>query len=109
MSIARKISDAILNEIRAILREYMRETEIAVKRRLQKFLIMLVIVGVLTALVISLLGSASLFLLIGSLKYLELSMPAWKAWDIIGLTSVVVGGVLFLVLFMIIKKQLRDL
>jgi hypothetical protein len=109
MSIARKISDAILHEIRAFLREYMRETEIAVKRRLQKLLIMGVIVSVLTALVISLLGSAALFLLVGSLKYLETSMPAWKAWDIMGLTAGVVGAVLFLVLFMIIKKQIQSL
>jgi glycopeptide antibiotics resistance protein len=34
-------------------------------------------------------------------------MPAWKAWDIMDLTSGVIGGLLFLVLFIIIRKQLR--
>jgi hypothetical protein len=35
-------------------------------------------------------------------------MPAWKAWYIIGLTSGVVGSLLFLVLFIFIRKQLRS-
>jgi hypothetical protein len=58
-----------------------------------------IVISILSALVISLLGSASLFLVIGSLEYLSTFMPMWKAWDIMGLTSGVIGGLLFLVLF----------
>jgi di/tricarboxylate transporter len=94
---------------KAILTEEVRETENALKKRLQKLLIIGIIVSVLLSLVISLIGSASIFILIGSLKYLSTSMPKWKAWYIIGLTSGVIGGVLFLVLFIIIKKQLKSL
>jgi amino acid transporter len=109
LSFVKKIAEEILNEIRATLREYAHETEAALKKRLRKILTIGIIVGVLTTLVVSLLGSAVLFILIGSLKYLETSMPAWKAWDIMGLTSGVIGGVLFLVLIVIIRKQLRSI
>jgi di/tricarboxylate transporter len=94
---------------KAILGEYVHETETALKKRLQRLLITGIIVSVLLSLVISLIGAASLFILIGSLKYLSTFMPEWKAWDIIGLTSGVIGGLLFLVLFIIIRKQLRSL
>jgi di/tricarboxylate transporter len=109
LSIVRKITDALLNEIKAILREYVEETETAVKKRLQRLLIMGIIIGVLAALVVSLLGSASIFLLIGSLKYLSTFMPEWEAWDIMGLTSGLIGGLLFLVLFIFIRRRLRTL
>ena len=107
MPLLREIIDALLNEIKAILREYMQETENALKKRLQRLLIMGIVVSVLLALVISLIGSAALFLLIGQLKYLSTMMPEWEAWDIMGLTSGVIGALLSLVLFIIIKKQLR--
>ncbi len=107
MSFVREIIDALVKEIRAVLREYVRETEDAVKKRLQRLLISGIIVGVLLALVISLIGSAVLFLLIGSLKYLSTSMPAWEAWSVMGLTSAVIGGLLFLALFLFIRKELR--
>jgi len=104
----KEIIYALLNELKAILKEYVHETETALKKRLQKLLITGIIVGVLVALAISLAGSAALFLLIGSLKYLSTSMPAWQAWTIMGLTSAVIAGLLFLALFIIIKKQLRS-
>lgn len=104
----KEIIYALLNEIKAILKEYVHETETALKKRLQRLLITGVIVGVLAALVISLVGSAALFLLIGSLKYLSTSMPVWQAWTIMGLTSAAIAGLLFLVLFIIIKKQLSS-
>jgi len=104
----KEIIYAVLNEIKAILREYLRETETALKKRLRKLLITGTVVSVLVALIISLIGSAALFLLIGSLKYLSTFMPEWKAWYIIGLTSGVIGGLLFLVLFIFISKQLRS-
>ena len=108
MPSVKEIIYAVLNEIKAVLREYMHETEIALKKRLQKLLITGIIVSVLVALVILLVGSAVLFLLIGSLKYLSTLMPVWQAWAIMGFTSAAIAGLLFLVLFIIIKKQLRS-
>ena len=107
MSFVREIIDVLLKEIKAVLREYVHETEAALKKRLQRLLVSGVIVSVLLAIVISLIGSAILFLLIGSLKYLSTLMPAWKAWGIMGLTSAVIGILLLLALFIFIKKQLR--
>jgi phosphotransferase system glucose/maltose/N-acetylglucosamine-specific IIC component len=74
--------------------------------RLKKLLIISIVGAVLTALGISLAGSAALFILIGSLRYLETFMPAWQAWLIMGATSAVVAAALFVVLFLIIRKQL---
>jgi di/tricarboxylate transporter len=105
---AKEIIYSLLNEIRTILKEYVHDTETALKKRLQKLLIIGIVVSVLLALVISFIGSASLFILIGSLKYLSTLMPAWKAWYIIGITSGVIGGLLFLALFLFIRKQLRS-
>jgi hypothetical protein len=34
-------------------------------------------------------------------------MPAWKAWYITGITSGVIGALLLLALFIIIRKQLK--
>jgi hypothetical protein len=42
------------------------------------------------------------------LKYLSTFMPAWMAWDIMGLTSGIIGALLLLVLFIIIRNQLRS-
>ena len=108
MPSVKEIIYALLNEIKSILKEYVHETETALKKRLQKLLITSIIVSVLVALVILLVGSAALFLLIGSLKYLSTSMPAWQAWTIMGFTSFAIAGLLFLVLFIIIKRQLRS-
>jgi phosphotransferase system glucose/maltose/N-acetylglucosamine-specific IIC component len=60
------------------------------------------------ALGISFIGSASLFILIGSFKYLSTTMPAWEALYIMGITSAVIAGGLFFTLFIIIKKQLSS-
>jgi len=98
----------LLNEVKSILREYLRETEDALKKRLQRLLISGIIVSVLVSLVILLAGSAALFLLIGSLKYLSTFMPVWMAWTIMGLTSAVIAALLFAVLFIFIKKQLKS-
>jgi len=104
----KEIIYALLNELKAILREYFRETENALKKRLQKLLITGIVVIVLIALVVSLIGSAALFLLVGSLKYLSTFMPAWQAWTIMGLISGVIGGLVFSVLFIIIRRQLKS-
>jgi ABC-type multidrug transport system fused ATPase/permease subunit len=103
-----EIIKLFFNEIKAILKEYLNETEAALKKRLKKLLITSIIVSVLLVLVISLIGSASLFSLIGSLEYLMTFMPAWKAWYITGISSGVIGVLILLVLFLFIRKQLRS-
>ena len=102
----REIIATILNEIKAALKEYANEAEAAFKKRIKKLLITSIVSTVLMSLGISLAGSASLFILIGSLRYLETTMPAWKAWFIIGATSAIAAAALFIALALIIKKQL---
>ena len=104
----REIIGAILSEIKAILKEYMNEAEASVKKRLKKLIIISIVGSVLMALGISFIGSASLFILIGSFKYLSTSMPAWEALYIMGITSGIIAGVLFFALFIIIRNQLRS-
>jgi ABC-type multidrug transport system fused ATPase/permease subunit len=104
----KEIIEALFNEIKAILKEYLNETETALKKRLKKLLISSIIVSVLTTLVISFIGSASLFILIGSLEYLMTLMPAWKAWYITGISSGVIGALILFGLLLFIRKQLRS-
>ena len=104
----REIIRAILNEIKAILKEYMNEAEVAFKKRIKRLLIISIVGSVLMALGISFLGSASLFILLGSFKYLRTSMPAWEALYIMGIMSGVIAGVLFFALFIMIRRQLRS-
>ena len=104
----REIVGAILNEIKAILKAYMNEAEATVKKRLKKLIIVSIVTSVLISLGISFIGSASLFILIGSFKYLSTSMPAWEALYIMGITSGITAGILFFALFIIIRKQLRS-
>ena len=108
MPTIKEIIKALFNEIKALLKEYLNETETALKKRLKKLIITSIIVSVLTALVISFIGSASLFILIGSLKYLMTSMPAWKAWYITGISSGVVGALILLGLLLFVRKQLKS-
>jgi len=103
-----EIIKVLFNEIKAILREYVHETEVALKKRIKKLLITSIIISVLLALVISFFGSAALFTLIGSLKYLMTFMPAWKAWYITGISSGIVGALILLVLYLIVRKQLSS-
>ena len=104
----REIIGAILSEIKAILKAYMNEAETAIKKRLKRLIVIGIVGSVLLALGISLIGSASLFILIGSLKYLSTFMPSWEAWYIIGITSGIAAAVVFLALFIIIRKQLKS-
>ena len=108
MPTIKEIIVLLFNEVKAILKEYLNETETALKKRLKKLLIISIIVSVLLALVISFIGSASLFSLIGSLEYLMTFMPAWKAWYITGISSGVIGALILLGLFLFIRKQLRS-
>lgn len=111
MSVHFSLSDilaAILNEIKAVLKEYVNQAEAAFKKRIKKLLIVSIIVTVLMSLGILLAGSAALFILIGSLRYLETSMPAWEAWLIIGTTAAIAAAILFIALFLIIRKKLSS-
>ena len=100
-----EIIKSILNEAKAAIKEYILQTESAVKQRLKKILIFIIVTAVLVALGISLAGTASLFLLIGSLKYLSTFMPQWEAWYVMGITAAIAAAALFVALFLIIKKQ----
>jgi hypothetical protein len=102
----REIIAAILNEIKATLKECANEMEATFKKRIKKLLITSIVGAVLLSLGISLAGSATLFILIGSLRYLETTMPAWKAWLIIGATAAIAAAALFVALALIIRKQL---
>jgi O-antigen ligase len=104
----REIIAAFLNEVKAILREYMNEAEAAFKKRLKKLLVVSIVGSVLMALGISFLGTASLFILIGSYKFLSASMPAWEALYIMGITSGIIAAVLFFALFIVLRNQLRS-
>jgi ABC-type multidrug transport system permease subunit len=97
---------SFLNELKAVLKEYLNEQQEALKPRLKKILIITIISSVLSALGISMAGSASLFILIGSLRYLQTQMPTWAAWLVMGATSAITAAILFLALYLIIKKQL---
>ena len=108
MPTIKEIIGASFNEVRGILKEYLNEAGTAIKKRLKKLLIISIIVSVLLALVISFVGSASLFILIGSLKYLVTFMPAWKAWYITGISSGVIGALILLGLLLFIRKQLSS-
>jgi amino acid transporter len=108
LSSLKEIIYALLNEAKAILKEYVHETESALKKRIQKLLIAGIVVSVLLALVISFIGSAALFILIGSLKYLSTFLPAWEAWIVMGVNSIVIAVVLLVVLFIIIRRQLKS-
>ena len=96
------------DQVKAALKEYAGKQEAALKVRLKKILIISIVGAVLMALAISLAGSAALFFLIGSLRYLQTFMPAWQAWLIIGASSAVAAASLFVALFLIIRKQLAN-
>ena len=108
MTSLKEIIEALFNEIKTILREYVHETEAALKKRVKKLLITSIIISILLALTISFLGSAAIFTLIGSLKYLSMFMPAWKAWYITGISSSIIGTLILLGLYLIIRKQLSS-
>ncbi len=98
----------VLNEVKAALSEYFQETEDALKQRLKRMLIFSIASAVLLALVTTFVGGASLFFLIGSLRYLETSMPAWQAWFIIAGTSAAVAAGIIIALILIIYRQFRS-
>ncbi len=104
----RQLLTQFFDELKATLKEYLSKQEAALKARLKRILIISIIGAVLMALGISLAGSAALFFLIGSLRYLQTFLPAWQAWLIIGATSAIAAAALFIALYLIIRKQLAQ-
>jgi len=98
----------ILNEAKTALEEYFQETKNTLKQQLKKLLIFGIVTSILLAVAISLIGSAALFFLIGSLRYLETFLPAWQAWLLIGATALIVAIALLIVLSLIIWRQFRS-
>jgi hypothetical protein len=103
----RDVIKQLLNEVKAALQEYFQETEAALKQRIKKLLIFSIATAVLMSVAISLIGAASLFFLIGGLRYLQTFMPAWQAWLVIGATSAIIAAVLLITLALIIWRQFR--
>jgi phosphotransferase system glucose/maltose/N-acetylglucosamine-specific IIC component len=102
----RQLLTQFFDEVKATLKQYLSKQEAALKARLKKILIISIIGALLMSLGISMAGSAALFFLIGSLRYLQTFLPAWQAWLIIGATSAVTAAALFIALYLIIRKQL---
>jgi len=108
LSTIKEIIEALFKEIKNILKGYLTETETVLKKRIKKLLIASIVVSILVALVLSFIGSASLFGLIGSLEYLMTFMPAWEAWYITAISSGIIGVLILLGLILFIKKQLSS-
>jgi hypothetical protein len=104
----REIIEVLFNEIKSVLRDFVHETENALKESLKKLLVTTIIISILLALGISFFGSAAIFTLIGSLEYLMTFMPAWKAWYITGISSGVIGVLIISGLLLFIKKRLNS-
>jgi phosphotransferase system glucose/maltose/N-acetylglucosamine-specific IIC component len=102
----RELITQFLDELKAILKEYAEKQEVALKARLKRLLIFSITGAVLMSVGISMAGAASLFFLIGGLRYLETFLPAWQAWLVIAGTAAVAAAALFIALFLIIRKQL---
>ncbi|HSQ49282.1 MAG TPA: hypothetical protein VLL96_06350 [Candidatus Deferrimicrobiaceae bacterium] len=102
----KEIIKSFLEELKCVLKEYADKQEAALKARLKKILIISITGMVILALAISLAGAASLFFLIGTLRYLETFLPAWQAWLVMAAAAGVIAAALFTALYLIIKKQL---
>jgi hypothetical protein len=102
----KEVLTLFLNEIKAALKEFAQKQEAALKKRLKKILIVSVTGAILLGIGISLGGAASLFILIGSLRYLETFLPAWEAWLIMGATAAIAAAAFFVSLYLLIRSQL---
>ena len=108
MSISKKTIEDFLKEVKAAIKESFKETTDAIKNRLRKLLIISIIGIVLIAVVVSFIGSAVLFILLGSYKYLTLFLPAWEAWIVMGITALVIGIIFLVAVFLIVRSQLKS-
>jgi hypothetical protein len=104
MSVVQQIIDAITSEIRRAIRKQIHQGEVAFERYLRKMLVKVLKLLALSMMGVVLIASASVFLLMGTILYLERFMPNYLAWDVVGLISGLVGAILFLLLYI----QLRN-
>lgn len=102
----KEIIKSFLEDLKCVLKEFADKQEAALKARLKKILLISITGMVILALAISLAGAASLFFLIGTLRYLETFLPAWQAWLIMAATAGVIAAALFTALYLLIRKQL---
>jgi phosphotransferase system glucose/maltose/N-acetylglucosamine-specific IIC component len=102
----KELITGFFEELKKAIKEYAQKQETQLKTRIKKLLIISITSMVLLTIAISMAGSAALFFLIGSLRYLETTMPAWEAWMIMAATSAIIAAALFVTLFLIIRKQL---
>ena len=79
MSSTKKTVEDFLDEIKAAVIEYLHKMEAAAKARLKKLLVISIITMILVATASSFIGTASIFIIIGSLKYWMMFVPAWLA------------------------------
>jgi phosphotransferase system glucose/maltose/N-acetylglucosamine-specific IIC component len=104
----KELIKSFFDELKKALKDYAQKQEAALKARLRKMLIISITGMVLLALAISMAGTAALFFLIGSLRYLETFLPAWEAWMIMATIATAAAAALFITLFLLIKKQLAS-
>jgi hypothetical protein len=104
MSVVQQIIDTLTYEIRRAIRKQIHQGEVAFERYLRKVLVKVLKLLALSMMGVVLIASASVFLLVGTILYLERFMPNYLAWSVVGLISGLVGAILFLLLYI----QVRD-
>ena len=109
MSLLGRIANMLFGDVRSAVDVFVREIEDVFKERVRAVLVTCVIIGFLSALAFLMLGSASILLLIGSVKYLSTTMPVWEAWETAGLIAGFVGLILLFALFIVTRKRLNSL
>lgn len=108
ISVSKSTFKDFFNEIKKAIKEYFEETEIKIREQLKKLLITSIITVILVAVVIAFIGTAVVFIVIGGYKYLSMFLPAWLAWMVMGLISIIVGLAFLFVVYIIIRNQLRS-
>ena len=107
LTISKKSIEDFFNQIKAAIKEYLKDTEIAAKEKLRKLLMTSIVTLILVALVIVFIGTAAVFSIIGVWKYLTMYVAQWLAWIIMGIVSIAIGLAILLVVYLIIRKQLN--
>ena len=103
----KEIIKSFLEDLKCVLKEYADKQETVLKARLKRILIISITGMLILALSISLAGAASLFILIGTLRYFETFLPAWQAWLVMAVIAGVIAAALFTTLYLLIRKQLK--
>jgi len=100
----KELIKSILNELKCAIKEYAEKQEAALKIQLRKILYLTITGAILLVLAITLAGTAALFLLIGSLRYLQTFLPTWQAWLVMAAASALIAAILFLTLYYLVKR-----